>query len=214
MHRHRVERAGFCCAPGLRLVARRERPGCLRIQGGLSRWGCGRRGRGLGRLFGWSSFLCRGLGGSGLLCSGRFFCRRCSLLRRCCLLGRYGLLGGSGGLLCRCCSLFRRCCLLRCYCLLGGSGFLCRCCCLLGRCSLLRCYWFCRCSFFRWGRLLSGWFFRSCHHVLLGSICKEHFLSAVDRKRSMEMEKNSISMNTGTPPVVAHLCAAEAGGVV
>ena len=56
--------------------------------------------------------------------------------------------------------------------------------------ALLRCYWFCKCSFFRWGRLLSGWFFRSCHHVLLGSICKEHFLSAVDTKRSMAMEKS------------------------
>ncbi len=195
-------------APGaleLRLGAGRERPGCLWVQRGLC---CrGRRGRRLGGLLGRCSFLggrrlCRcGLlrcyclfGGSG------FLCRCCCLLGRCGLLCCYYLFGGSG-FLCRCCCLLGRCGLLRCYCLLGGSGFLCRCCCLLGRCSLLRCYWLCRRSFFRWGSLLSGWFFRSCHHVLLGSICKEHFLSAVDRKRSMEMEKNSISMNTGTPSI-------------
>ena len=119
------------------------------------------------------------------------------------LLGRCSFLGGR-----RLC----RCGLLRCYCLFGGSGFLCRCCCLLGRCSLLRYHClFGGSSLLRWGSLLSGWFFRSCHHVLLGSICKEHFLSAVDRKRSMEMDENSISMNTGTPPTAA-LCGAVCGG--
>ena len=176
----------------LRLAARREGPCCLRVERGLCRRG--RRGRRLGGLLGRCSFL----GG----------CRLC----RCSLLGGRSLLGGSSGLLCWCCCLLGRCGLLRCYCLLGGSGFLCRCCCLLGRRSLLRYHClFGGSSFLRRGSLLSGWFFRSCHHVLLGSICKEHFLSTVDRKRSMEMEKNSISMNTGTPPTAA-LFGALCGG--
>jgi len=182
-------------AQGSGLVARRERPGCLGVQRGLCRRGSS-RGRRLGGLLGGCSLLGRGclLGGSGLL--------RC-----------YGLLGRSG-FLGRCCCLLGRRGLLRCYGLLGGSGFLGRCCCLLGGSGLLRCYsllgrsgFLCRCSFLRWGCLLGGRFFRSCHHVLLGSICKEHFLSSVGRKRSMGMERNSMPMNTGTPRTAA-LCGA------
>ena len=224
-------------APGSGLVARRERPGSLRVQRGLCCRGSGRRGRRLGGLLGRCSFLCGGsLGRCGsLLCSygllggSGFLCRCCCLLGGCGLLRSYGLLGG-GGFLCRCCCLLggcsllrsygflggsgflcRCCCLLRGYGLLGRSGFLCWCCCLLGRCSLLCGYGFGRCSLLRGSSLFSGRFFRSCHHVLLGSICKEHFLSAVDRKRSMEMDQNSISMNTGTPRRAA-LCGAVGAG--
>ena len=141
-------------------------------------------------LLGRSSFLrwCSFLGGYGLL-------GRSSFLRWCSFLGGYGLLGRS--------SFLRWCSFLGGYGLLGRSSFL-RWCSflggygLLGRSSFLRwCSFFCRCS------LLGGRFFRSCHHVLLGSISKEHFLPALDRKRSMGMECNSIPMNTGTHRIAA-----------
>ena len=230
-------------APGSGLVARRERPGSLRVQRGLCCRGSGRRGRRLGGLLGRCSFLCGGslsrrcslLGSYGLRGGSGFLCRCCCLLGGCSLLRNYGLLGWSG-FLCRCCCLLGGCSLVRSYGLFGGSGFLCWCSCLLGGCSLLRSYgllgrssflrWCCcllgrcsllcgyrfgRCSLLRGSSLFSGRFFRSCHHVLLGSICKEHFLSAVDRKRSMEMDQNSISMNTGTPRRAAHCGAVGAG---
>ncbi len=173
-------------------------------------------------LLGRSSFLrwCSLLGGhylfgrSGFLCwcsllGGHYLLGRSSFLRWCSLLGRHYLFGRSG-FLCWCSLLGGHYLLGRssflCWCsLLGGhylfgrSGFLCWCSLLGGH------YLFGRSSFLRWCSLLGGRFFRSCHHVLLGSICKEHFLSAVDRKRSMGMEKSSIPMNTGTPHQAA-LC--------
>ena len=183
------------------LAARWERPRCLGVERGLRcRCCCGRRGRGLGGFLGgcclFGRRLCRScllrcdslLGRSGLLC------RRCCLLGWCCLLRCYSLLGGSG-LLCRCCCLLGRCGLLRCYSLFGGSGLLCRCCCLLGRCSLLRCYGFCRCSFLRWGRFFSGWFFRSCHHVLLGSICMQRALPVYSGQKAIHGDGEELHLH-------------------
>ena len=49
-------------------------------------------------------------------------------------------------------------------------------------------YGFSGSRFFCWGGFRGGRFFRSCHHVLLGSVSKEHSPSTVDRKRSMVMD--------------------------
>ena len=160
------------------LGACRKRPGSLGVQRGLSS-GSGRGCRSLHHflcssgLLGWSSSLLRWSSsflrwGSGLLgWSSGLLGWSSSLLRWSSSLLRWssGLLGWSSSLLGWSSSL------------LGWSS------------SLLGCgYGFSGSRFFCWGGFLGGRFFRSCHHVLLGSVSKEHSLSTVDRKRSMVMD--------------------------
>ena len=148
-----------------------KRPGSLGVQRGLSS-GSGRGCRSLhhflrsSSLLGWSSGLLRW--SSGLLRWSSGLLRWSSSLLR----WSSSLLGWSSSLLGWSSSLLR------------WSSSL-----LRWSSSLLRCgYGFSGSRFFCWGGFLGGRFFRSCHHVLLGSVSKEHSPSTVDRKRSMVMD--------------------------
>ena len=155
-----------------------KRPGSLGVQRGLSS-GSGRGCRSLHHflcssgLLRWSSSLLRwsssllGWSSSLLGWSSSLLGWSSSLLR-----WSSSLLGWSSSLLGWSSSLLR-----------WGSS-------LLGWSSgLLRwSYGFSGSRFFCWGGFLGGRFFRSCHHVLLGSVSKEHSPSTVDRKRSMVMD--------------------------
>ena len=174
----------------LRLGRSRKRPGCLRVQSGLSSRGSGSRrclgsgcfrcflrSRLLGcflggwlfgsRLFGCSSFLGR-----------RFFCS--------CFFGWCGFLGWSlfgcrlfrgSGFLCSYC-FFSRCCLF------GRSSFF--------RCYFFRCYFFCRCSFLCGSGLFCGRFFCSCHFNFL--------LDQFTKSTSCELECMKRFMGLGLVP--------------
>ena len=162
---------------------------------GLERWAssglgaCGKRPGSLGVQRGLSSGSGRGCWSlHHFLCSSSLLRWSSSLLRWSSSLLRWSssLLRWSSGLLGWSSSLLRWSSGLLGWSssLLGWSSSL-----LRWGSSLLGCgYGFSGSRFFCWGGFLGGRFFRSCHHVLLGSVSKEHSPSTVDRKRSMVMD--------------------------